>query len=92
MTLKITIPVPVDERFFLSMYRRTEENRTFLPRSTIRATQERRYEGELFLLVTYTSRIKGLEDIIFQFLSVQVLTTRLFIIQVLKIGILFLNG
>ena len=39
MTSKITIPDPVEERFFF--YQCTEEQ--ILPLSTIRATQERRY-------------------------------------------------
>ena len=39
-TSKIKIPVPVDEGFFSI---NVQKNRTFLPRSTIRVTQERRY-------------------------------------------------
>ena len=44
MTSKITIPVPVDERFFFIIVQKSRIEQNILPRSTIRATQERRYQ------------------------------------------------
>ena len=48
MTSKVIIPVLVDERFFSINVQKSRIEQNFLPRFTIRATQERRYKPLTF--------------------------------------------